>query len=160
MQRCKTFSATKKTVTIHKNKQTNAVNRDILETSLSFSIKYGKVVDFDKALRYPLSSIPLSMCNGDGTKRKTNKSQLAKIILDNRSTATPSQNPIEKTVYIVDMMALLRTMTEIADTFEKLAWQTIKLIPTGHKRVDIVADSYKEISIKSSERELEGFLRK
>ena len=72
----KTFSATKKTVTIRKNKQTKSipVNRDILGTLLSFSIKYGKVVDFDKALRYPLSPIPLSLCNGDGTKRKTNES--------------------------------------------------------------------------------------
>ena len=58
----------------------------------------------------------------------------------------------ENTAYIVDLMATIRTMKEIPETFEGLAWQLIKLLPSGYKRVDIVADTYQENSIKSVER--------
>ena len=49
-------------------------------------------------------------------------------------------------MYVLDMIALLRTMTEIPETFEGLAWKMVKSIPSGHRRVDIVSDSYHEYS--------------
>ena len=57
------------------------VNRDILGKLLSISMRKGRVVDFVKALEYPLSTVPLNISNADGTMRKTNKSELAKLIL-------------------------------------------------------------------------------
>ena len=62
----------------------------------------------------------------------------------------------ENTAYIVDLMATIRTMKEIPETFEGLAWQLIKLLPSCYKRVDIVADTYQENSIKSMERKDRG----
>ena len=72
-----------------------------------------------------------------------------------------STNVIQETVreniaYIVGLMATIRAMKEIPETFEGLAWQLIKLLPSGYKRVDIVADTYQENSIKSMERKDRG----
>ena len=43
-------------------------------------------------------------------------------------------------------------MKEIPETFEGLAWQLIKLLPSDYKHVDIVADTYQENSIKTMKR--------
>ena len=53
-------------------------------------------------------------------------------------------------------MATFCTMMEIPETFEGLAWQFTKLLPSGYKRVDIVADTYQENSIKFMERKDQG----
>ena len=45
-------------------------------------------------------------------------------------------------------MALIQTMTKIPDTYEELAVHLLKMIPSGYRRVDIVADSYIKHSIK------------
>ena len=47
-------------------------------------------------------------------------------------------------------MVIIRTMREVSGTFEDLAFKIVKSLPTGYRRVDIVADSYLENSIKSS----------
>ena len=44
-------------------------------------------------------------------------------------------------------MALVRTITNIPGTYEELTFQLIRLLSTGYKRVDIVADTYREVSI-------------
>ncbi|MEM7298253.1 MAG: hypothetical protein AAF391_08310 [Bacteroidota bacterium] len=63
-----------------KNKSTE-VNRDILSMLLSLSVRKQKVIDFQTALSYPLSQVPLSLCNADGSMRKTVKSKLVQCIL-------------------------------------------------------------------------------
>ena len=45
----------------------------------------GKVINFANALKYLLPPVLLSIGNADGTKRKTNKSTLQKIILKHSS---------------------------------------------------------------------------
>ena len=73
--------------------------------------------------------------------------------------ATNEEQPettLDNIVYIVDLMALIRTMRDIPETFEDLAFRIIKSIRSGYKRVDIVSDSYHKVSIKSGEREKRG----
>ena len=48
-------------------------------------------------------------------------------------------------------MALIQTMTKIPATYEELTIHLLKMIPSGYRRVDIVADSYIENSIKKAE---------
>ena len=43
-------------------------------------------------------------------------------------------------------------MTQIPDTCEELTWKFLKLLPQGYERIDIVADTYHEMSLKSAER--------
>ena len=54
------------------------------------------------------------------------------------------------------MMACLRTMTQIHDTYEELTWKFLKLLPQGYERIDIVADTYHEVSLKPAERSQRG----
>ena len=50
------------------------------------------------------------------------------------------------------MIAIVRCMNDIPDTYENLTWNFVKMIPKGYARVDVVADSYFKISIKSNGR--------
>ena len=86
----------------------------------------------------------------------TNKSDLMKAVLQTASTESQPEVTIDKTVFIVDLMALIRTIREIPDTFEDLTFKIIKSIPAGYKRVGIVSDSYLINSIKTSERKKRG----
>ena len=152
-----TFSKTKQKVVIKKkNVKIVEVNRNFLATLLCYNMETGKAINFANALKYPLSPVPLSIGNADGTKRKTNKTTLQKIILKHSSNNVVPENFRENTIYIVDLMATIRTMKENPETFEGLAWQMIKLLPSGYKSVDIVADTYQENSIKSIERKDRG----
>ena len=72
----------------------------------------------------------------NGTMRKTNKRKLAK----------------QKTTFIVDVMALLRTMSNLPYTLEMLAWKFLFYIPKGYYHVDLVADCYFRSSMKDAER--------
>ena len=52
------------------------VNRNILAALNSYSFKTRKPVDFKKKLSYSLSSIPLTICNPNKSRRHTAKSKL------------------------------------------------------------------------------------
>ena len=57
------------------------VNRDTLAKLLAISLAREKVIDFKKALQFPLGEVPLSLCNPDGCMRKTNKGRLGQIVM-------------------------------------------------------------------------------
>ena len=71
------FGECKKHTTITKSNKskTMEVNRDILGKLLSISIRKGRIVDFEKASEYSLSTVPLNISNANGTMRKTNISE-------------------------------------------------------------------------------------
>ena len=56
------------------------------------------------------------------------------------------------TGYTIDLMTLICTLKDIPTTFEKPIWKTVKTFPSGYKPIHIVADTYPDTSIKSSER--------
>ena len=145
----------KKTTT--SNKKSIEVNRDILGRLLSISLKESKTIDFVKALHYPLCEAPLRLVNADGTMRKANKSKLANIIISNTFTTDISK---QQTAYIIDVMAYIRTMVNLPDTYERLAWQFLSGIPKGFSRIDLVADSYFNNSIKDAKKIKRGTSKK
>ena len=95
-------------------------------------------------MEYPLAAVPLSICITDGTIRKTNKSELAKVILTNATNEPAPETNLDDIIYIVDLTAFVRTISQIPETFEDLAFKIIKSIPSDYKRVDIVSDSYQQ----------------
>ena len=119
---------------------------------LAISRARKKVIDLKKALQFPLDEVPLSLCNPDGCMRKTNKGKLGQIVMKEIDTTETLEVKKEHTAYIVDFMALIRTITKITDTFERFAWKMVSYIPKGYGRIDFVADCYFENSIKASER--------
>ena len=133
--------------------KTLEVNCNIISTLLAISAK--TVIDFNMALEYPLSPVPLNIANADGSRRITVKSKLNEIIMKksiliDHETEMPTRNDVS--AYIVDLMALVRTQRITTLTYEDLALQLIGAIPKGYKRVDIVADTYRSKSIKDPER--------
>ena len=134
--------------------KTIGVNRNIISTLLAISAKTNRVIDFNMALEYPLSPVPLNIANADGSHGITVKSKLNEIIMKkstliDHETEMPTRNDVS--AYIVDLIALVRTQCITPLTYEDLALQVIGAIPKGYKRVDIVADTYRSKSIKDPE---------
>ena len=71
------------------------------------------------------------------------KNKLNEVLIENskqfQNTELPSKANVS--VYIVDLMALVRTMTKIPETYEELAVQLFNMILSGYRWVDIVVDS-------------------
>ena len=118
---------------------------------MSISVRKGKTIDFEKALQNPLGDIPLTLENADSTMKKKNKRKLAKIILSRMETEPLPNFPKQKTAVIVDVMALICTMSNLPDTFERLAWKFLSYVSKGYYRVDLVADCYFKSLIKDAE---------
>ena len=108
-------------------------------------------------MRYPLCEVPLGLASVNGTMRKPKKSKLANIITSNTFTTDISK---QQNAYIIDVMAYIRTMVNLPDTYERLAWQFLSGIPKGFSRIDLVADSYFNNSIKDAERIKRGTSKK
>ena len=131
------------------------VNRNVFGTLvlLALSARSERLIDFQKALSYPLCSVPLSLANPDGSRRTTQKSKLSDVIYENSVVLECGDLPPKTSViaYLVDLMALIRTQTKTPATYEELALKLFMAIPPGYKRIDIVADTYRHTSIKDPE---------
>ena len=132
------------------------VSRNIIGNLLALSAKTGQLIDFNKALEFLLCPVDLS--NPDGSRRSTQKGKLTEIIIRESTLMDNAEFPQKSEViaYVVDLMALVRTITNIPGTYEELTFQLIRLLPTGYKRVDVVADTYREVSIKDPEHRKRG----
>ena len=62
----------------------------------------------------------------------------------------------ENHALVLDMIAQICTMSNIPETFGGLAQLFVESIPVGYNRVDIVADTYRQSSIKTLERKKRG----
>jgi hypothetical protein len=105
------------------------------------------------------------LANPDGSRRVTTKSKLTEIIIKNVKSPVlhprESQPPKETvSAFIVDMMASVRSITRVPETYEDLTWKFLQQLPSGYSRVDTVADTYQEVSLKSAERNARGISRK
>ena len=87
---------------------------------LSFTNKNGKSINFETALKHPLSQVPLSIANANGRKRKTNKAKLMEIIYKYSETEEDDVLGTEKYGCVLDMKAPIQTKSEIPEMFEGL----------------------------------------
>ena len=130
-------------------------NRNILGKLLCLSAKTAEAIDFSKALTYPLYPVPLSLAHPDGTKRQTQKSKLLEILQINDQQ--PSNRIDNASILVIDMIAQIRLLVhKLPDTLEDYIVKFLTSIPKNYEQVDIVADCYREISIKSAERNKRG----
>ena len=152
----KNFNTSRRKTVLKGGKKTIEVNRNILAKLFSISLKQDEKIDFQKALVFPLSEVPLSLCNPDGSMKKTNKSKLSTQILALKNESPQIQPTKSTAAVVVDLIALIRSMVQIPTTFEELAMDILSLIPKEYTRVDLVADSYLPHSIKYAERSIRG----
>ena len=161
-EKIQVFKNTGKTVVVksENKKLVVEVNRNILGKLLAFSAKTGRQIDFERALTYPLSPIPLSLANPDGSRRTTATSKFMEIILSYCNTSTDPKDvciPKEEiSAYLVDLMALIRTLPGLFDTYRDLSSSLFTMLPVGYDRIDIVSDTYRERSLKGPERVKRG----
>ena len=57
------------------------VNRNIIGNLLALSAKTGQLIDFNKALEFPLCHVVFNLSNPNGSGRSTQKSKLTEIII-------------------------------------------------------------------------------
>ena len=131
-----------------------AVQRDILGLLMAVSSKEGAVVDLDKALSYALSPVPLALATNDEIRRKTCKSKLIDTALS--SVVTDNVNTDHATCLVIDLIATIRCIAKVPNTFRELALHLLHQIPSMYQIVCAARDTYLERSIKSSKREIRG----
>jgi len=103
-------------------------------------------------LKFPLSTVPLSISFPDGIKRSTTKSKLVEILgVQNEIAILPKVDS-----YVVDATALIRIQSVLPKTYIEFIHAMITSLPRGNKEVHLVYDSYLPASIKSSERDIRG----
>ena len=93
------------------------VNRNIISKLLTISFQTGKQIDFEAALAYPLTPVPLSLANPDGSRRVTQKSKLVEVL---RSYVSTEQAEVtDANVFILDFIAQVRVITkEVPETYK------------------------------------------
>ena len=90
-------------------------------------------IDWENALSYPLSPIPLCLSTADGKPRKTATSKLQEVVLkEDDSMIVDNQREVvaesrHNSTYIVDLMAALRSIVQIPESYEELSWNIFKL---------------------------------
>ena len=122
---------------------TAEVNRDVLGDLLRQAMRIGQVIDFEETLKYPLSTIPLSLSFPDGIKRSPAKSSLIKII--DYTQVVEDDAYANVNAYILDLTAAARAVGTLL-TLEEFINQVLSIILRDCRRVDLVADSFREIS--------------
>ena len=149
-----------KKLIVKKNKNIKVINANcnIIGKLLMLSTKRNKPIDLEGALTYPLFSVPLSLTYPHGVKRGYQKSKLLPLLMPNIENLNKTNGPNKvHCVYMVDMIAQLRTcFTNLPNTHEVLIIRFLRIIPQRYRQVHIIADTYRDSSIKSGEREKRG----
>ena len=134
------------------------VQRDILGILAAKSQQHNATINIDKALCYPLAPVPLSMATCDGIRRKTAKSKLFDAALPSliENDAQYPDDQYAHRIYIPDIAAIIHSLVKIPNTFKDVALRLLSDIPMRYNIVYVACDTYKDQSIKNSERHLRG----
>ena len=65
------------------------------------------------------------------------------------STEEDKSPPKQNTAFLVDLMALIQTVSSVPVTYAELVKTLVSHLPKGYWRVDIVADTYRDNSLKN-----------
>lgn len=156
-QNLKTFTALTKTKTVAKGKGTETVLRaDRNLFARMIIIAESRNVQMQDVLKHPLGSLPASLASNNGFHRKTNKAQLGKEL---EKLIEPTEVISKPSAYLIDGMALVQKMKVDYLTFGEIADKILsRVLREGDSsdRVDVVFDVYRDISIKSAEKEIRG----
>ena len=94
----------------------------------------------------------MSLANGDGSLRKTNKAALAREL---EKSASPAEVIPEPSATVIDGMSIVQKMKGNDKTFSQLAESVLCHIlheGANSQRINVVFDVYREMSIKDAER--------
>lgn len=147
---------------LKKSKSTKVGNKEVIlqcDRNLFSKMTYiaeKQELDMKNVFKYPLAPFPWTLANADGSLKKTCKSVFAHCL---EKYITPASLPEKNSACIIDAMAVLQSIKGEQKTFHELSMIFLKqILNIGGSccRVDIVFDDYREVSIKSLEREKRG----
>ena len=123
------------------------MERNIFARLLHMALE--RKVDMAEVMKYPLTPVPLALCQIDGSMRSTSKSQLMKHLKKRINSTSPAHIDVK----IVDGFFFLHQLREIPATFGRLANFILRqLCHFGPARTDLVFDRFFSPSIKDLER--------
>lgn len=132
------------------------IHRDLFGRLLGISLECD--LEIDKALEYPLTPVPLSLCHLDGSINKTEKSKLVPLLLDR--DLDDKSLPNELDAVIIDGFFFLYTILEFPETFGEISHNILKKLTNYKaKNIYIVFDTYPQPSIKDYEHKIRNNLR-
>ena len=59
--------------------------------------------------------------------------------------------PNKSSTLIIDLIAAIRAMKKILEAYRQPAWKWMGTLPKRYRHIDLVADTYQEVSIKNCE---------
>ena len=128
-------------------------NRNVLGKLLTLSANAQQLIDFEAALSFPPYHVSLSLAYPDRTKRSTQKSKLLEIVLEGSSDPVDTHQQREVSTLIIDVIVHYRVIsTNLPQIFEEWILRFLQRTQKAYKRINIVADTYRDFSIKSGER--------
>jgi len=107
-------------------------------------------------LSHPLGPLPWALSTPDGLLRKTDKASLASLLQKNVQVC---EEVPENSATVIDGMSLVQRLKGDQLTFGDVAMTVLSMAMkegVSCNRIDVVFDTYKELSIKNSERQLRG----
>ena len=112
-------------------------------------------VPLEEALKYPLTSVPPSLGNADGTFAKTDKAKGMNYILQGTYSQPFETENMTDTLIIEDGNAFIHSIISVPNMFNLICQTILKRRP---KKTDIIfsTDMYKKISTKQKERQKRG----
>ena len=141
------------------NTSTMKADRNIIKR-LFTAANGGRSVNLPELVRHEMAPVPLSLANIDGSLLSVDKTPLMHILSNFCAQTSPSE-PLMKTCFIVDGMALINAVINklgTARTFGELAsvvsTSVFQHFSATCDRVDVVFDTYKPNSIKQGTRDV------
>ena len=108
----------------------------------------------DTILSHPLGPLPWALSTPDGFLRKTDKASLASLLQKNVQVS--EEVPVNSAA-VIDGMSLVQRLKGDQLTFGDVAMSVLSMaMKEGVRcnRIDVVFDTYKELSIKNSIRSM------
>ena len=152
----KTFSDMNKKKQVKTNERSIILKADRSLFGRIIVIAQGRNLQMDYILSHPLGPLPWALSSPDGLLRKTNKASLASLLQKN---VQASEEVPPNAAAVIDGMSLVQRVKGDQMTFRDVAISVLSMaMKEGVRcnRIDVVFDTYKELSIKNSERQLRG----
>ena len=144
------FKNSGKKVTVKKNGKEKIIeaNQEITETLLALSAKHDKLINFETTLQYFLFPGPLSLAHPDGTLKCINESSKSYKTSTEEDKSPPKQNA----AFVVGLIGF-DSSNFTSPSYLCQAGYDISQSLAKELSKNIIADTYRENSLKNNERD-------
>lgn len=156
MNKLKTFSNLCKKSMVKSNGRAVILKADRALFGRIIVMAQNRDIQMADVLAHPMGPLPWALSTPEGSLRKTNKAALGTLL--QRNVAPAEETPISSAT-VIDGMSLIQKLRGEQANFGEVAKSVFSMAlreGQSSKRVDIVFDTYQDVSIKNLEREARG----